>query len=124
MKRRSKDGVNEILRALLDPPRVASSLSARMKVVPPYSGFLLVFEGIDGGGKSTQAKLVQERLESHGLRVLRTKEPTDGRWGKILRDSATAGRLSLDDEVELFMKDRREHVDSELLPGLRDGTIV
>ena len=108
----------------LTGPALSGHCPFTMKVVPPYSGFLLVLEGIDGGGKSTQAKLVQERVESRGVRVLRTKEPTDGRWGKILRDSAVTGRLSLEEEVELFMKDRREHVEGELLPALREGTTV
>ncbi|HWN93399.1 MAG TPA: dTMP kinase [Methylomirabilota bacterium] len=95
-----------------------------MNVVPCYSGFLIAIEGIDGGGKSTQAQMVQERLEARNLRVLRTREPTTGQWGRILRESALTGRLSIEEEAETFMKDRREHVETEILPALREGAIV
>ena len=87
-------------------------------------GFLLVIEGIDGAGKSTQAHMVQERLHAKGLRVLRTREPTAGKWGKLLRESAQTGRLSLVEEVDAFVEDRREHVEQEIGPALRDGNIV
>jgi len=95
-----------------------------MKTTSPYPGFLIVIEGIDGVGKTTQAQLVQEAMQARGLAVLRTKEPTTGQWGQVLRDSAVTGRLSLAEEVETFIKDRREHVDGKIMPALRDGTIV
>ncbi|HKI72268.1 MAG TPA: dTMP kinase [Verrucomicrobiae bacterium] len=87
-------------------------------------GFLIAIEGIDGAGKTTQAHFVQERLQSRQLPVIRTKEPTMGRWGQTLRDSALTGRLSLDEEVEAFLNDRREHVEQVILPELKAGKIV
>lgn len=87
-------------------------------------GFLLVIEGIDGTGKSTQAGLLEQRMTECGLRVLRTREPTNGRWGQMLRDSATTGRLSIEEEVEAFINDRREHVETKIMPALRDGKVV
>lgn len=89
-----------------------------------FPGFLVAFEGIDGAGKTTQAHHLQSTLQSRKLTVIRTKEPTAGRWGQVLRDSALTGRLSLEEEVETFMKDRQEHVDTEILPHLRQGHIV
>ena len=83
-----------------------------------------MIEGIDGSGKSSQAHFVQEHLEARKLRVVRTKEPTAGKWGQMLRDSAATGRLSLEEEVEAFIKDRKEHVESLIKPALRDGQIV
>ena len=71
-----------------------------------FPGFLVAFEGIDGAGKTTQAHHLQSTLQSRKLTVIRTKEPTAGRWGQVLRDSALTGRLSLEEEVETFMKDR------------------
>jgi dTMP kinase len=97
---------------------------ARMKVAPYFPGFLIAIEGIDGAGKTTRAKILQERLTKHGLRAVYTREPTTGKWGKMLRDSAETGRLSLDEELELFLRDRREHVNEFLLPHLRDGFVV
>jgi dTMP kinase len=89
-----------------------------------FSGFLIAIEGIDGTGKTTQAHLVQERLQEKKLCVIRTKEPTTGKWGQILRDSALTGRLSLEEEVETFLKDRREHVETVINPHLQAGHIV
>jgi len=52
----------------------------------PYPGTFLVKEGSEGGGKSTQAKLLAERLEREGHRVLLTQQPTkDGIFGKFVR---------------------------------------
>jgi dTMP kinase len=95
-----------------------------MKVSPPYPGFFVVIEGIDGAGKSTQAKLLGERLTARGHHVVLSREPTMGQWGKQLRASAQTGRLSIEEEVELFLKDRREHVNELILPRLRDGSVV
>lgn len=95
-----------------------------MKVSPPYSGFLVVIEGIDGAGKSTQARVLGEQLTARGHRVVLTREPTMGKWGKLLRESAETGRLSIEEEVEMFLKDRREHVSELILPRLREGCVV
>ena len=89
-----------------------------------FSGFLIAIEGIDGAGKTTQAHFVQERLMERKLTVVRTKEPTTGAWGQVLRDSALTGRLSLEEEVEAFLKDRREHVETVINPALRESHIV
>src|SRR5687767_13434664 len=95
-----------------------------MNLAPYFPGFLIAIEGIDGTGKTTQAHFLQERLQARKLAVMRTKEPTTGHWGQILRDSALTGRLSIDEEVETFIKDRRDHVDTKIMPALRDGMIV
>jgi dTMP kinase len=87
-------------------------------------GFLIAIEGIDGAGKTTQAHLVQAALQARNLPVIRSKEPTTGKWGQILRDSALTGRLSLEEEVEAFIKDRHEHVTSVIDPALEAGHIV
>ena len=73
-------------------------------------GRLIVFEGIDGTGKSTHIGHLRKYLEEKGLEVVQSFEPTRGRWGRMLRDSAVTGRLSVEEEVALFLKDRREHV--------------
>ena len=89
-----------------------------------FPGFLVAFEGIVGAGKTTQAHHLQSALQQRKLTVIRTKEPTAGKWGQILRDSALTGRLSLEQEVETFLNDRQEHVDKVILPHLRDGHVV
>lgn len=95
-----------------------------MKVSPPYPGFFVVIEGIDGAGKSTQAKRLGERLTARGEKVVLSREPTMGQYGKLLRESAQTGRLSIEEEIELFLKDRREHVNELILPRLREGCVV
>ncbi len=93
------------------------------KVVGP-PGVLVAIEGIDGAGKSTQVARVAEALEREGYRVVRTHEPTDGPHGRRLRASASAGRLSPEEELETFVADRREHVETLLRPSLDAGAVV
>ncbi len=89
------------------------------------SGCLVVVEGIDGTGKSTLATNIFNILTKMGYPVLLTAEPTDSTWGKKLRESFTSKRrLSPVQELELFLKDRREHVQKILLPALSQGKII
>jgi len=85
---------------------------------------LIVIEGIDGTGKSTQARLLAEALRSQSHRVIQSREPTDGPYGTRLRQSATTGRLSAEEELQLFHQDRREHVETRINPALEAGEIV
>ena len=87
-------------------------------------GFLVVLEGIDGTGKSTQAKMLAQALRDAGHRVILSREPTDGAFGRRLRESATTGRLSPEEELQLFHQDRREHVETLIEPALQGGEIV
>ena len=87
-------------------------------------GYLIVIEGIDGTGKSTQATMLAEALRKSGREVVQSFEPTNGPWGKKLRDSATTGRLSIEDELEYFINDRREHVQQLIIPTIKSGGIV
>jgi dTMP kinase len=87
-------------------------------------GVLLAFDGIDGSGKTTQANLLAEAVSKYGFDVVLTKEPTNGKWGKIVRASASTGRLSPIEELEAFVADRREHVDVLIRPSLTAGKIV
>ncbi len=88
-------------------------------------GTLIVFEGIDGTGKSTQLQLLAEHLSRKGLAVVTTKEPTDGVYGQqiraLYRNRDKAGK---DEELALFLQDRREHVDNVLKPALADNKII
>ncbi|MFZ9941500.1 MAG: dTMP kinase [Luteolibacter sp.] len=87
-------------------------------------GIFIVIEGIDGTGKSTQSKRLAEWFRAQGREVVLSREPTDGPWGKKLRESATTGRLLPDEELEFFLNDRREHVDTKIKPALADGKVV
>jgi dTMP kinase len=87
-------------------------------------GIFIVIEGIDGTGKSTQSKRLAEWFRSRGREVVLSREPTDGPWGKKLRESATTGRLSAEEELEFFLNDRREHVEMSIKPALAEGKVV
>ena len=84
----------------------------------------IVFEGIDGTGKSTQVRLLAKALRELGQEVVTSKEPTDGPVGTRLRQSAEKGRLSPQEELDLFHQDRRDHVQSLIAPALERGDTV
>jgi dTMP kinase len=84
----------------------------------------IVFEGIDGTGKSTQVRLLAKALRAMGHEVITSKEPTDGPHGTRLRQSADSGRLSPGEELDLFHLDRREHVENLIKPALARGAYV
>jgi dTMP kinase len=87
-------------------------------------GLLIVIEGIDGTGKSTQARHLAEWLVAQGREVVLSREPTDGPWGAQLRASAATGRLSPEDELRYFLNDRRQHVAETISPALAAGKVV
>lgn len=86
------------------------------------SGRLIVMEGIDGAGKTTQAKLLAAALEKAGGRAVFTAEPTHGPAGRRIRDATV--RLDPLPEAALFTQDRREHVAQVIMPALRSGVYV
>jgi dTMP kinase len=88
-------------------------------------GLLIVFEGIDGCGKSTQIERLAEALRAAGHDVLRTSEPTDGEYGRRIRALAkSGGEVSHSEELRWFVEDRREHVAEVLAPALAAGKLV
>ncbi len=88
-------------------------------------GIFVVIEGIDGTGKSTLAAGLLQAMRKRGLDALRTFEPTEGKWGAILRNSFTgARRLTPEEELDLFLRDRREHVSGVIGPAIEQGRSV
>lgn len=87
-------------------------------------GFLIAIEGIDGAGKSLQVREVTHVLRARGLDCVVTHEPTDGPWGRKIRESALRGRLSPYEELQAFMEDRKQHVQQIIKPALGEGKIV
>ena len=88
-------------------------------------GLLLAFEGIDGSGKSTQARRLAARLVAGGVDVVSTGEPTDGAIGRRIREMLRSG-TAVAPELELawFCDDRREHVAEVIRPALEAGRVV
>lgn len=88
-------------------------------------GRLIAFEGIDGTGKSTQIYMLAEALKDKGYEVIITREPTDGVYGRRIRELyVSRDNVSREEELELFLADRREHIEKLIAPALADGKIV
>jgi dTMP kinase len=99
------------------------------------SAKLIVFEGVDGAGTTTQARLLCERLRALNMPVHATAEPSQGPVGSLLRQ-ALSGRVvvrgaagsvrapSWTTMALLFAADRMDHLDGEVEPNLRDGVSV
>ena len=88
-------------------------------------GILIVFEGIDGSGKSTQLRRTAALLRARGLDILETGEPTKGLWGRKIREMArTTDRVPRETELAWFIKDRREHMRDVVGPALAAGRVV
>ena len=89
-------------------------------------GTFLVFEGIDGSGKSTQLARLARRLREVGCDVVETAEPyAGGSWGPRIREMARSGRaLPPQEELHWFEEQRREHVREVVRPALAAGRTV
>jgi len=88
-------------------------------------GVFIVIEGLDGSGKTTQARLLAEKL-SRTYRVHLTAEPSRGKIGTFIREGCLyeQTRLPVEAEALLFAADRIEHMQTELKPALDEGKIV
>jgi dTMP kinase len=88
-------------------------------------GVFICIEGLDGCGKTTQAKLLAKKLEKSHSAVY-TAEPSRGKIGTYIRESYLYGekRLSIVLEALLFAADRIEHVENEVIPALNEGHLV
>ena len=77
-------------------------------------GKFIVFEGLDGSGKTTQMWLLSEYLESRDVKCFSTHEPTDSAFGKLLKDCLT-GKIDTDEKMiaALFAADRLGHITGE-----------
>lgn len=91
-----------------------------------FSGQLLVLDGVEGCGKSTQARLLAEVLAARGYEVILTHEPGGTDLGARLRHLLLHEDISLSPLTEafLFCADRAEHVQSVIVPALQRGAVV
>jgi dTMP kinase len=88
-------------------------------------GCLIVFEGIDGSGKSTQAGILSQRLQKKNYKTTLLREPSDSKWGRKLREKALCDySLTPEEELDLFHKDRKENVENNIKPAMAENRIV
>ena len=93
----------------------------------PVTGRLVTLEGIDGSGKSTQARLLAHALRARGEAVVETREPGGSPGAEAIRDlllRGAPGRWSAVSEALLFTAARRDHVERVVEPALAEGRTV
>lgn len=90
------------------------------------TGFFLVFEGVEGAGKSTHARRLTERLEAAGRSVLRVREPGGTAVGERIREVVLDPGLAMSPETELLLilAARAEFVRRVVRPALEEGRVV
>ncbi len=113
------------------PREAKSTPPARPRAPVAARGRFIVFEGLDGAGTTTQARLLCRWLSRQGRTVLPTAEPSDGPVGRLLRQALArrvAGRegerLNPQTIAALFAADRADHVAHEIEPALARGEDV
>jgi dTMP kinase len=86
----------------------------------------ITIEGIDGSGKSTQARMLASWFRERGIEVLLTREPGDTALGEELRGLLLEGTAPVDAKAELFLyaADRAQHVEEVIRPSLDRGRTV
>lgn len=89
-------------------------------------GKFIVLEGVDGAGTTTQAARLGDQIRAHGMLAHVTREPSDGRVGKLIRQLLGGGVGSADQTMMalLFAADRLDHVAREIAPKLESGVHV
>lgn len=89
---------------------------------------LIVFEGVEGCGKTSQMQLTCGWLQSHGISVILTREPGGTELGlhlrRLLLEKAEDKLIADTTELLLYAADRSQHVEQELKPNLAAGKYV
>jgi len=90
------------------------------------SGLFITLEGIDGSGKSTQARMLADWLRSASHHVVLTREPGGTKTGEAIRELVLSHDYAMPPEAELFLylADRAAHVTEVVRPGVEAGSVV
>ena len=87
-------------------------------------GKLIVVEGIDGAGKTTFCEALYKRLLDMGKKVVLSHEPTNGPYGKKIKEMLLQRNLNGKELLKYFYLDRKWHVENIILPALEEGKVV
>ena len=92
-----------------------------------HKGLFIAFEGGEGSGKSTQAKMLDQMLRRLGINVVLTREPGGTDAGRTIRRlllELKGMELTKKAELLLFLADRAQHVETVIEPALERGAVV
>jgi dTMP kinase len=92
-----------------------------------FEGKFIVFDGVEGCGKSTQSKLLKQSLETEGNKVLLVRDPGSTRVGEMVRSillNPEHIEIAMRCEMLLYMAARAQLMAESILPALKEGQIV
>ncbi len=91
----------------------------------PKKGCLIVFEGIEGSGKTTASRNLEKYLSTRNFKTMWTREPTTSKIGCLI-ENILLGQVTIADEAIplLFAADRADHTKRIILPAINDGYVV
>jgi dTMP kinase len=91
----------------------------------PVKSKFVVFEGIDGSGKSTQCLLLYDYISSLNIPAKLLAEPTNGKYGQKIRKMLQADKpLPVDEQIRLFIEDRKQDYKKNIAPCLKDNITI
>lgn len=106
-------------------PFFSTGYSDQMLFFNSMSGVLLVLDGPDASGTTTQARLLAEALRKMGKDVTETSEPSAGKVGKMIREMLQSAEVVSPEALQLlFTADRADHVATVIEPALKAGKVV
>lgn len=91
----------------------------------PKKGCLIVFEGIEGSGKTTASRNLQKYLTTKGYRAIWTREPTSSKIGTLIEEILRGETIVAEEAIPLlFAADRADHTKRIIVPAIKKGYIV
>lgn len=100
-------------------------MGAMSKALKKNQPFFIVFEGIDGSGKTTLSKMLQYYLQAEGFETVWYREPGDSEWGRKIRDLANSNdSIPIEEELNYFLEDRKFTVKHYITPAREHGKIM
>lgn len=91
----------------------------------PVKSKFIVFEGIDGSGKSTQCLLLYDYISSLNVPVRLLAEPTDSRYGQKIKKMLQSGQtVPVEEQIRLFIEDRRHDLNHNIRPCIKNNITI
>jgi len=93
--------------------------------IKPKTPYFIVFEGIDGSGKTTISKKLKTFFDDKDFDTVWLREPSDTIWGQKIRTLANLkDSIPIEEELNYFIEDRKIDLKKNIIPALEKGKIV